>query len=182
MTTCFFATFAFLSLRETLGARQGLIANKFLVITMGLADGSCHCLFYTCRMSLARSFCLCTIKCPRFLSLRAVQNARCGNLLVSDRHTTFAMTTLNLPHASCHCDGVKRQKQSAFKQHLFLDYFATLVMTKTKMAARQKASRHDNPTLTTPKLLPNIYNYCKTMTFSPLFSKLHVCLYSGLHF
>ena len=46
----------------------------------------------------------CRASCTRFLSLRAVQNARCGNLLVSDRHTTFAMTTLNLPHASCHCD------------------------------------------------------------------------------
>ena len=34
--------------------------------------------------------------------------------------------------------------QSACKQHLFLDYFATLVMTRTKMAARLKASRHDN--------------------------------------
>ena len=35
-------------------------------------------------------------------------------------------------------------KQSACKQLLFLDYFATLVMTRTKMAARLKASRHDN--------------------------------------
>ena len=34
-------------------------------------------------------------------------------------------------------------KQSPHKQHLFLDYFATLVMTKAKMAARLKASCHD---------------------------------------
>ena len=41
----------------------------------------------------------------------------------------------------------ERVKQSVCKQDLYLDYFATLVMTKNKMATRLKASRHDNPTL-----------------------------------
>ena len=47
------------------------------------------------------AICLPVLHLSRFLSLRAVQNARCGNLLVSDRHTMFAMTTLNLPQVSC---------------------------------------------------------------------------------
>ena len=63
-----------------------------------LAHGSCHC--EPCRMHCA-AICLPVLHLSRFLSLRAVQNARCGNLLVSDRHTTFAMTFLNLLQVSC---------------------------------------------------------------------------------
>ena len=69
---------------------------------------------------------------------------------------------ISLPHDSCHSRWSEKifprslsvslpratlvawWTQSACKQHLFLDYFATLVMTRAKMAARLKASRHDN--------------------------------------
>ena len=51
---------------------------------------------------------------------------------------------VNLPRATL----VAWWKQSPCKQHLFLDYFATLVMTKAKMATRQKplamTSFHDS--------------------------------------
>ena len=70
-----------------------------------------------------------------FLSLRDVLNARRGNLLANrsphcvrddnlllDGFISFAMTTLNLPQAPCHCDGVKRQKQSTCKSKKLLIY------------------------------------------------------------
>ena len=88
------------------------------------------------RMVLARGF----LPLAHKLSLRAVHSARRGNILT----TRFLSLANELARESCHCDGVKRQKQSHRKQHLFLDYFATLVMTKNKMATRRKASRHDN--------------------------------------
>ena len=54
------------------------------------------------------------------------------------------LPVLHLPANLVTRDGVKRQKQSPCKQHLFLDYFATLVMTKAKMTTRHKVSRDDN--------------------------------------
>ena len=107
-----------------------------LVITMKCVSGSCH--YETCRMY--------GVVIP----------------LLVDRHTAFAMTTclytchtrlvianpeklfprslnVSLPRATL----VAWWTQSLCKQHLFLDYFATLVMTKNKIATRHKASRHD---------------------------------------
>ena len=92
-------------------------ATPFLSLVCELARNSCHC--ETCRIHGA------AISLP------------------TDRHTTFAMTILilslrwsekiflrslnvSLPRATL----VAWWKQSAYKQHLFLDYFATLVMPK----------------------------------------------------
>ena len=47
----------------------------------------------------------------------------------------ISLPVLHLPAKLVTLDGVKRQKQSLCKQHLFFwDYFATLVMTKAKIA------------------------------------------------
>jgi hypothetical protein len=70
--------------------------------------------------------------------LQAVLNARRGNLLASRSPYCVRDDNPNLVIAM-----LEKLKQSHCKQHLFLDYFATLVMTKIKMATRRKASRHD---------------------------------------
>ena len=109
-----------------------------------------------------------------------------------DGHTAFAMTTLNLPAVLVTREQLviaRRVRfflrslsvslprvtlvawwtQSACKQHLFLDYFATLVMTRTKMAARLKASRHDN------LLLDRHTTFAMTSCFFPRHSLVKVC-------
>jgi len=85
-----------------------------------------------------------------------------------DRHTTFAMTFQNLPavlaHEFCHCEpqqdffakpkcdpatshtcGVVEAISLPVDRHttFAMTIYTTLVMTKTKMATRHKASRHD---------------------------------------
>ena len=46
-------------------------------------------------------------------------------------------------YASCHSRRNVVSEAIYLLAKLILDYFATLVMTKTKMATRHKASRHD---------------------------------------
>ena len=93
-------------------------------------------------MELARSSCHCDGTCPRILSLRwnlpavlviAMELARSSCHCDGTCRSVLVIAKL-LARTSCHCDGVKRQKQSFCKQHLFLDYFAMLVMTKAKIA------------------------------------------------
>jgi hypothetical protein len=77
--------------------------------------------------------------CCKFLVTR---EKTCRTLLVIAKLEKIFPRSLNvsLPRATL----VAWWKQSPYKQHLFLDYFAMLVMPKkNKIATRLKASRHD---------------------------------------
>ena len=63
--------------------------------------------------------------CSSPLSLRAVQKARRGNLLANRSPHYVRDDNPNLVIAK-----LEKLKQSPYNQHLFWDYFATLVMTK----------------------------------------------------
>ena len=139
-----------------------LLANSLFyrkasfVIANELAHGSCsqvscHCK-ETCSRFLLSSFLSLRRNLPTFLVIasRAECTARQSPCQFYTSHKFFVIAKLeklfprslnvSLPRATL----VAWWKQSPCKQHFFLDYFATLVMTKTKMATRHKASRHDN--------------------------------------
>ena len=93
------------------------------------------------RMVLARGF----LPLAHKLSLRAVLNTRRGNLLT----TRFLSLANELAHKPCHSRTPNGVKQSHCKQHLFLDYFATLVMTKANRSPH--CVRDDNLFLHLPQ-------------------------------
>ena len=105
-------------------------ATPFLSLVCELARNSCHC--ETCRIHGAaislptdRHTPFAMTTCCKFLVTR---EKTCRTPLVIAKLEKIFPRSLNvsLPRATL----VAWWKQSAYKQHLFLDYFATLVMPK----------------------------------------------------
>ena len=63
-------------------------------------------------------------------------------------------------YASCHSRRNVVTEAICLQATLILDYFATLVMTKTKMATRHKASRHDKLFFRDTRLRGFIETFC----------------------
>ena len=80
----------------------------------------------------------CFVSCKRVLSLARKLAARLLSLRWSEKIFPRSLS-VSLPRATL----VAWWTQSAYKQHLFLDYFATLVMTKKQNRRTAQGTSHD---------------------------------------